>query len=205
MLHTVNILVIDPNRYFAEGLRLLLNRYFSRRNINVTYIDKNACKNGADLVFMAMNSGANILQRYGLSSISRHCVFMIKERHQARLKYSAFVKLTAGVLSREQNADAVLTLLELFMLRQHKPKSETSVAGPVTRRSTLTFREYEIMRHLHVGMNNHAISRLLNISEKTVSSHKRSAMRKLNISRNSELHYWLLNGGLNTVGFSKML
>jgi DNA-binding NarL/FixJ family response regulator len=205
MLPSINILLIDQNRYFAEGLRLLINRYFSQRNINVTYIDKNACKNGADLVFMAMDSGVNMLQRYGLSSSSRQCVFMIKERHQARLRYSAFVKLTAAVLSRELSADALFNLLELFMLKQHKTKSETGVAGPVTRRSTLTFREYEIMRHLQVGMNNHAVGRLLNISEKTVSSHKRSAMRKLNINRNSELHYWLLNGGLNTLGFSKML
>jgi DNA-binding NarL/FixJ family response regulator len=203
MLHRVNILLIDQNRYFAEGLRLLLTQYFSRRNVNVNYMKDLVYKNGADLVFMAMDSGVNMLQRYGLSSNSRQCVFMIKERHQARLKYSAFVKLTAGVLSREQTADAVFNLLELFMLKQHKPKSEIGVARPVTRRSTLTFREYEIMRHLHVGMNNHAVGRLLNISEKTVSSHKRTAMRKLNISRNSELHYWLLNGGLNTLGFPK--
>lgn len=205
MLHRVNILLIDHNLYFAEGLRLLLTQYFLQRDVNVNYMEDKVCKNGADLVFMAMDSGVNMLQRYGISSISRQCVFMIKERHQARLRYSAFMKLTAGVLSREQSADAVFNLLELFLLRQHKPKSETGVAGPVTCRSTLTFREYEIMRHLQVGMNNHAVGRLLNISEKTVSSHKRSAMRKLNISRNSELHYWLLNGGLNTLGFPKML
>ncbi|MGQ8775834.1 LuxR C-terminal-related transcriptional regulator [Serratia sp. NA_112.1] len=37
---------------------------------------------------------------------------------------------------------------------------------------------------------------ILQLKVKTVHSHKRSAMQKLNFPRNSELFHWLLQSGL---------
>ncbi|WP_413504407.1 response regulator transcription factor [Serratia grimesii] len=53
--------------------------------------------------------------------------------------------------------------------------------------------------YLSFGVSNKTIGQLLNISEKTVSSHKRSAMRKLHLRRDIELNYWLLHGGLYSI------
>jgi len=44
------------------------------------------------------------------------------------------------------------------------------------------------------------ISRKLNLSEKTISQHKRNAMINLNFKRNVELHFWLLCGSSKDVG-----
>ncbi|WP_455872246.1 LuxR C-terminal-related transcriptional regulator [Serratia proteamaculans] len=41
-----------------------------------------------------------------------------------------------------------------------------------------------------------AIAHQLHLHAKTVSAHKRNAMKKLNITRNTQLLHWLLNGGI---------
>lgn len=46
----------------------------------------------------------------------------------------------------------------------------------------LTLREVEIMNELLKGKSNHKISKELQISEKTVSGHKLSALKKLGLS-----------------------
>lgn len=53
----------------------------------------------------------------------------------------------------------------------------------VTWMKGLTLREMEIMNQLVKGKNNHLISEEMHISEKTVSAHKNSALKKLGLTR----------------------
>lgn len=55
----------------------------------------------------------------------------------------------------------------------------------------LTVREREILLTLGRGLSPTQVARLLFISEKTISSHKRSAMRKLGFRRPHELYQWI--------------
>ncbi|MEO9270292.1 LuxR C-terminal-related transcriptional regulator [Serratia ureilytica] len=57
--------------------------------------------------------------------------------------------------------------------------------------SKLTFCEGRICRLTFLGYSQNQISELLNISQKTVSSHKRSAMNKLSIDSNLGLLRWI--------------
>lgn len=41
------------------------------------------------------------------------------------------------------------------------------------------------------GMSHRHIAGIMNIDEKTVSGHKRCIMRKFNLSRTTDLHFWL--------------
>lgn len=199
MIPTITILFIDHDRYFAEGFRLGVTQYFRRRNINVTYTENIAHRSSADMIFLAMDLGRKNSHCYNFVHPSRQCLFLIKGRYQTQRSYPSFLKRSAGIISREQSLASVFTLLDLALLKYNENYQITHRRDEAIRQPVLTYREYEVMRYLFFGMNNHAISHQLNISEKTVSSHKRAAMRKLNLTQNIELNYWLLNGGLNGV------
>nr|WP_247652065.1 LuxR C-terminal-related transcriptional regulator [Serratia symbiotica] len=58
--------------------------------------------------------------------------------------------------------------------------------------------EKKVLRLMSTGMSACTIANMLHRSQKTISTHKRSAMRKLNLRKNAELSRVLLNQmGLN--------
>ncbi|WP_261288152.1 response regulator transcription factor [Serratia fonticola] len=57
-------------------------------------------------------------------------------------------------------------------------------------------REHQVLHYLMQGVSQSQTANLLCLKVKTVHSHKRSAMQKLNFTRTSELFHWLLQGGL---------
>lgn len=58
--------------------------------------------------------------------------------------------------------------------------------------------EKKVLKLMSTGMSACTIAGMLDRSQKTISAHKRSAMRKLNVNKNTELNKMLLNQmGLN--------
>lgn len=66
----------------------------------------------------------------------------------------------------------------------------------VSRAGTLAPRELEILRHLSVGLSVKDVANLLRISSKTVDSHKRGIMSKLDIHNRIELSRFAVREGL---------
>lgn len=60
----------------------------------------------------------------------------------------------------------------------------------------LTARERQVLAAIHGGESYYQVAKQLGISSRTVSSHKRAAMRKLGFQSNKELCHWLQLGGL---------
>ncbi|MNH29681.1 putative transcription factor YjjQ [compost metagenome] len=64
--------------------------------------------------------------------------------------------------------------------------------------SALSSCEKKVLKLMSTGMSACTIAGMLHRSQKTISAHKRSAMRKLNVRKNTELNKMLLNQmGLN--------
>ncbi|HHQ6547637.1 TPA: response regulator transcription factor [Serratia fonticola] len=57
-------------------------------------------------------------------------------------------------------------------------------------------REHQVLHYLRQGVSQSQTAHILQLKVKTVHSHKRSAMKKLNFTRTSELFHWLLHNGL---------
>jgi DNA-binding NarL/FixJ family response regulator len=60
----------------------------------------------------------------------------------------------------------------------------------------LTERENEILKYIGRGRSNEQIGDLLNLSEKTVATHKRNVMKKIGVKKTSELILWALDNGI---------
>ncbi|MFI8415328.1 response regulator transcription factor [Serratia sp. NPDC078593] len=200
---TVTILLIDNDRYFAEGLRQGISQYFNQRGINTLFTRNIAYKNHADIAFVAKELGRKMGYGYTFSCPSRQRVFLINDHYHAQIYPSRLSKENTVFISRSQSLESLLYLLDQALLIQEKMGTPSEPDTHTVNPPILTRREYQVMRHLLTGMNNHAIGLQLNMSEKTVSAHKRAAMRKLNISQNIELNYWLLSGGLSVVNVFK--
>ncbi|OKB64579.1 hypothetical protein BHU62_21865 [Serratia marcescens] len=195
---SVTILLIDKNRYFSEGLRLGVSQYFNRKKINVTFTGTIAHKNTSDIIFIEKALGVKLGYLQSCSSMVKQSIFLIEEYNYNKTHYNKIVKKGVEFINRKQSIENVVDALESSLSRKESIYSTNNTnIKKGSHRTLLTPREYEIMRYLRLGMNNQAIGLHLNVSEKTVSAHKRAAMRKLNITQNTELNYWLLGGGLS--------
>lgn len=75
--------------------------------------------------------------------------------------------------------------------------AQTSTFSDVTLKNKesyflLSKREIEVLIRLRLGLSLTAIAKNLGLSIKTVSTHKRNAMRKIGLSKDIDLYKWLL-------------
>jgi DNA-binding NarL/FixJ family response regulator len=115
------------------------------------------------------------------------------------VKDSAFEELNQAVrtvMANRPYLSAVITgtLVEDFVRQTNA--SERSAASPL---HMLTSREQEVLRMLADGKRVKEIAHLLNISVKTVESHRQNIMDKLEIHSTIELTRYALREGLTSI------
>ncbi|ANM77168.1 bacterial regulatory, luxR family protein [Serratia marcescens] len=174
-MSNINIVIDDENRYFAEGLRLSIEKYAKKNNRTICFLAPGA----AEQPDMVLASSLRRAQRWRRTSQGGDPkVVTVKER-----PISA-VKDAVRVLYR---TDDQIKLFEL--LNEALSGSDSVLVKP----QTLTQREWQVVNYLRSGVDQSQTARLLGVSVKTVHSHKRSVMSKLMLSRNHEFIYWLLS------------
>lgn len=184
MKETLKISIIDNNQYFISGLYHLLSDFYLTKNTSVRFIDENAPKPSIDILFHANRHGIpdSFYYQY-LHSTAKPLVFAICDKNEnCRVRKD-------GILYRHQSIDLVLNLVE-----QAHQSSCSASKGSLSQ--SFTHREYEVLGYLKQGSNLTEAAYCMKLNVKTVSAHKRSVMKKLNFRRNSELLYWILQGGL---------
>lgn len=202
MKQSLTILLSDQNQYFSEGLRQSLLAHFEGKSIKVNITKNLLYKHTADVVFLSAGAADGTISHelYQRFFSPGQCVFIIEESNPLLASSDVHIGERIRSISRKLNIGSILSLLEGMLTAT--PQAVEQAPAPSSWRlnnNTLSAREYEVMRYMSLGINPGAIGRYLQISEKTVSAHKRTVMRKLNLIKNVELNYWLLNGGLNFV------
>ncbi|BEN80902.1 helix-turn-helix transcriptional regulator [Serratia marcescens] len=170
-MNSINIVIDDENRYFAEGLRLSIEKYAKKNNKTVCFLPPGVVE-PPDMVLASSRRRA---QRWGRCAPQ---VITVKERPILK------VKDVARVLYRTDDQ------IKLFELLNEALSGSVSV---LTKRQPLTQRERQVVNYLRCGFDQSQTARLLGVSVKTVHSHKRSVMSKLMLNRNHEFIYWLLS------------
>ncbi len=196
-INKITVIINDKNKFYVEGLKCCLTEYFAIRNIQVNFTHCIFTRH-ARLAFLATEalSVANTHNlNYRLNSGSL-AVFILRDRQSdTELPVRRSQLLTRfPTLYRNQSIDKVLESVEqqMVLAAEESSPAPLSLAGSLHK---LTKREIEILRFLARGVSNGSIARFLNISEKTVSAHKRNIMTKLNMVRPAELSYWLIQEG----------
>ncbi|HEJ9055886.1 TPA: response regulator transcription factor [Serratia fonticola] len=196
MMETLTISIIDDDKFFIAGLVMALSSYF--KNKKIRFYSGRSCGITADIVFQAIRCGTFIAPASSSGDSSATLYFAIADRKDAHLQHLYRGVATSNILYRHQSVSTILQLIENILLSHQPPPEDTQQTTKVCLHEPLTRREQEVLYHLKQGKAHASVASCMGIKEKTISSHKRAAMKKLNFRRTSELFHWMLQGGLTS-------
>lgn len=195
MKKKISISLNDHNSYFLAGMKYALIEYFTDLHTQVDFFSGYST-NKPDIIFEALYQG-------GRSNICRHfpadtpqpLYFIIRDKAERRFAPLIRCIAKSSTLYRNQSIGDMLGMVKMAM--QLSPlQQERTHHCPACHRQSLTQRERQVLYYLGKGISQSQTASILQLKVKTVHSHKRSAMQKLNFTRNSELFHWLLHSGL---------
>ncbi|HHQ6539713.1 TPA: helix-turn-helix domain-containing protein [Serratia fonticola] len=195
--HSISILVAESDRYFAHGLCIGLKAYCYLRGVSLRLVNSSAIPaTEVDIIFLGDSIACPpwLYDLYQQGYIPH--VFFIRDQQRGEPMTrppATNSQCGAGTLYRHQPIQAIEALLDKVVFPQEGER--IPAAGKCRCSSLLTFREAEVLRYLAIGMSGNDTAGCLGIKNKTVNSHKRSAMRKLCVKTNQELYRWMELGG----------
>lgn len=213
----IKIILADDHKIVRDGLRTLLERE-SDMEVIAEAEDGRAVVNLAkqlspDLVIMdiimpglnGIDATRDIIRKdphikvIGLSmhSDKRFVSGMFQAGASGYLlKDCAFDELATAVRTVVSNHTYLSPGIANIIIERQRERSSQSGSTTFT---NLTTREREILHHLADGMSSRDISSTLDISVKTVQSHRQNIMRKLNINNVTDLIKYAIREGLTSM------
>lgn len=185
----LNIVILDTNRYFSQGLEAVLQQYFMHRG-HPPAVFSNSYNENADLVF----------QSHSLLSTALCChADTPMPQYRIAIQDSPFPRLRVcfGKQSPIRCHIEIDTLLAEVARLLASPAPTPAPQRCPHCTSALTVRERQVLLALSLEQAPQQIANTLQLSNKTVSAHKCAAMEKLGFTRSSELYHWLRQGGLD--------
>ncbi|WP_186379301.1 helix-turn-helix transcriptional regulator [Yersinia massiliensis] len=194
----LTIAIIDNDNFFIVGLKIAISTYLKSKNREVKFIIGQDITPSADITFQAVRSGTFITphsQRQ--AAFDEPHYFIIVDNKDSHLEHLYRDVKKSNIIYRHQSVDTLLQLIEgVIFYPQQLPEKKSSEPKAFFRQS-LTTREYEVLCHLQQGKTHINTANCMGINVKSISYHKRAAMRKLNFKRTNELFHWMLRGGLS--------
>lgn len=194
----INVSILESDCYFEHGLKKLLESYFFYQNVKVNFTIYD--KNFADESWLIFRPLDERIDNYGcypfVSNGQQRVVPICMPEDLVKIAVRPCIRDTV-FLFRNDSVDTLLAKLDALWNPweiNSKEKSEDECAScEGCNFQQLSFSEKRIIRYIGMGFSISNISRILKKNVKTVSSQKRSAMRKLNMSRNIDLYRFLIH------------
>ena len=198
-LDRLRVMIVDDHTLFRSGLSALLER----RGIEVCAAvgdGEEGCRVAAelepDVVLLDLRmpgiDGLSVLER--LAALGLQCaVVMLTTSSDERDLVTSLRSGARGYLLKDMEPDRLVEALaavvdgetvvapEMTSVLAKVVKGGALESGRPNRFSSLTPREFEILRHLAEGQSNKEIARDLGITDGTVKLHVRSILRKLEV------------------------
>lgn len=176
----------DSDHFFIQGMQYILKAYFHTKGVPIVFMPFTSAHvidlNRADLIVKGATDWVRVGYERQTIVIVRKNVLEGDETFSLR-----------GIISRRENPEAVAHLLdELF------DSSSTNQLHHNAAYAKISAREREVLRGIAAELTPYQIGKSLQISTKTVSTHKYAAMRKLGLKRTHDLYNWLLHGGMTS-------
>lgn len=176
---------------------MILAMYLKNRGQKAEFFFNRAFGKTTDIVFQAIRCGTFISSRTTTCiDNSKPLYIAIAERKDAHLQHLYRNINKSNILYRHQSVSLILQLMENALISLQKAPVKSPQTAAILPHASLTQRECEVLHQLKQGKAPACVATSLGIKVKTISSHKRAAMRKLNFKRSSELLHWMIQGGL---------
>ena len=187
------IIIVDDHKIFGEGFCSLLESYnyrvlrvFNDAKSALNYINK---KNKIDIVFSDINmpniNGINFLKQIKKLN-SKIKVIMMSMYTDKNIINQALKNNADGYLSKNCSFDDIeKTISNCFILdgnhRKISIENTDEISDGFSLKYKLTYREKEIIKNILDQKSNHEIAKELEISRRTVETHRKNIMLKLDV------------------------
>ncbi|NBJ34229.1 helix-turn-helix domain-containing protein [Serratia fonticola] len=182
------IVVNDTNQYYKLGIESLLD------NIIKTYMSLSSTRMAREpsIVLFAMDDFSSphycMINSY-INSDAPTLFFTVRDKNN-HVNFNSCM-LESGVIYRNEPLSIVVEKI-INVIEKHERKDFFLEGGyRKCNIPKLTLTEVNILRCIKAGLESKKIASFFKISTKTVSCHKTNAMKKLNITRKTELLIWL--------------
>lgn len=183
---------------------MALSLHLKNKNINAEMLPEGYSTIAADVIFQAICCGTFIAASSKANG-SNPLYFVITDKKYVHLKHLYQSINESNILYRNQSVNHVLQRIEDALSSQESSSKKILPASEDFIYEPLTSREHEVLFHLKQGKTPTGAAISMGINVKTISAHKRAAMKKLNFRRTCELFHWMLQGGLSGISQEKKI
>lgn len=197
----IQFTLFDNDNFYQQGLRWVLQNYMDTLNEHYRRAPQLMPPeftnlNRLEIIFRSQDENLGCASCYKSPHLTlRHQQMTIMIMDAPKSGYSDSPK--ALVIYRHDSISLVRHKLQLALERFSQRPWTTSHASSThkcqkCRLAELSNCEKRVLKLMSTGMSASTIANTLERSQKTISAHKRSAMRKLNVKKSTELHKILL-------------
>jgi DNA-binding NarL/FixJ family response regulator len=196
MTTTIKILLVDDHPLVRDGLRARLEAMPQFEVVaeagGAAEALEQAGRHSIDLVLMDINMrGANGIEATAqFKAAFPHIAVLILSMHDKLEYVSQAIQAGArGYVLKDAPGKDIVVAIETVMSGgiYYSAALARQLAQPQNQDNQLTSREHEVLRHIANGESNKQIARALDLSVRTVETHRLNIKRKLGIEGQAEL------------------
>nr|WP_315261065.1 response regulator transcription factor [uncultured Duganella sp.] len=196
MTNTIKILLVDDHPLVRDGLRARLEAMPQFDVVaeagGAAEALEQAARHPVDLVLMDINMrGTNGIEATALfKQAFPHIAVLILSMHDKLEYVSQAIQAGArGYVLKDAPGKDIVVAIETVMSGgiYYSAALARQLAQPHNQDNQLTSREHEVLRHIANGESNKQIARALDLSVRTVETHRLNIKRKLGIEGQAEL------------------
>lgn len=204
------IMMVDDHPLLRKGLRQLIDMEDDLEAVAEASNGKDAVEIARDLdpdlILLDLNmqgmDGIETLQALRAAGVTARIIMLTVSDNDEDV-ISAISNGADGYLLKDMDPEEIIDkvrqaalgkmvisdrLTEILATAIRKPQKQTTSLI-----STLTSREYEILKHIAKGLSNKLIARELGISDGTVKVHVKHLLKKLSLRSRVEAAVWMVN------------
>ena len=211
MTSPIRILIVDDPPRGADGIRALLQTFDDLEVVGTLHDGREAIERADELSPDVILLDLNMPRMDGLSATEilreRHpdIAVLILSMHDApEYVATALRHGAAGYCLKDQPTEEIRRAIDVVLAGERYlcPGAESALEPAADGAEPLTSREQAILLQLAQGRSNKAVAHDLDISVRTVETHRKNIKRKLGISTTAGLtRYALEHGVLQGTGF----
>ncbi|MBV7538949.1 response regulator transcription factor [Duganella sp. sic0402] len=196
MTNTIKILLVDDHPLVRDGLRARLEAMPQFEVVaeagGAAEALEQAARHAIDLVLMDINMrGANGIEATALfkQAFPRIAVLILSMHDKLEYVSQAIQAGARGYVLKDAPGKDIVVAIETVMSGgiYYSAALARQLAQPQNQDNQLTSREHEVLRHIANGESNKQIARALDLSVRTVETHRLNIKRKLGIEGQAEL------------------
>jgi DNA-binding NarL/FixJ family response regulator len=196
MTNTIKILLVDDHPLVRDGLRARLEAMPQFEVVaeagGAAEALEQAARHAVDLVLMDINMrGANGIEATALfkQAFPRIAVLILSMHDKLEYVSQAIQAGARGYVLKDAPGKDIVVAIETVMSGgiYYSAALARQLAQPQNQDNQLTSREHEVLRHIANGESNKQIARALDLSVRTVETHRLNIKRKLGIEGQAEL------------------